>query len=217
MLNIANIQMKSFINELVLYLKKPTEKIRSKNRDVSSDLKNLLILDIFLMLLTMPLAQILAYFELIDFSNHAASNLFRGTNLIFTLVYISIIIPVIEEFIFRFPLKLDYNLFPMIKLMRARSLSDEDERIKIFEVQRKWLKKYPFTFYGMSVLFALLHLNNFPLSVGLLIFAPLLCLPQFILGVLASYARLKYGLKYAMLLHGLHNFIFGLLAALSMS
>ncbi len=168
------------------------------------------------MLLTMPLTQILGHFNLIDFSKHSAVNLFENSNIALVFLKISLIVPFIEELIFRFPLKFDYNIFPMSRLLKARKLSDADERSRIFQVQRSWVRNYPFIFYGFASLFALVHLINFPFSLNILIFAPILCLPQFILGVLASYIRLKFGFQFAVLLHGLHNFIFGLLAVLSL-
>ncbi len=208
--------MNKFIIELLQFLKKPTEVVRGKGKNVTSDILNLLLLDILLMMIALPLAQLLDTFDLVDFDTHDLNNILTDTNIILALALVSIVVPVIEEFIFRLPLKMGYNVFPMWRLMAARKMSDADEAREIYKTKKAWLAKYPYIFYGMALLFALIHLTNYQISLSVIIFSFILCLPQFILAVLVSYARLKHGLWSSMLLHGLHNLIFSLFAYAAM-
>jgi membrane protease YdiL (CAAX protease family) len=68
----------------------------------------------------------------------------------------------------------------------------------------RWFAHGFAVFYWLSVLaFALVHLTNFS-SGTILVLLPLV-LPQFVLGILLGYVRVRIGLWGAMLLHGLHN------------
>lgn len=68
--------------------------------------------------------------------------------------------------------------------------------------------KYPFYFYTVAILFALSHLSNFSYSVSLLLFAPIVILPQFIGGFFMGFIRIKQGFIWGFFLHALHNAIF---------
>ncbi|WP_233266102.1 CPBP family glutamic-type intramembrane protease [Myroides fluvii] len=69
-----------------------------------------------------------------------------------------------------------------------------------------WTAHFPLVFYVASVSFALIHIFNFeefPLRVVLL--APLITLPQFVLGLGMGYLRLRFGFWYGYLFHVLNN------------
>jgi len=67
-------------------------------------------------------------------------------------------------------------------------------------------KHFKFFFYFIAIIFALLHVFNFYAASGpqlfLLIF---FTIPQFILGVLLGYLRIKYGFIYAVVFHFMVN------------
>lgn len=70
-------------------------------------------------------------------------------------------------------------------------------------------------FYWLSVLsFALVHLANFEEGGAILL---ALVLPQFVLGTLLGYVRVRIGLWAAMVLHGAHNATALAIASLAMS
>ncbi len=74
---------------------------------------------------------------------------------------------------------------------------------------------FPAAFWLSSLGFALIHLLNYTEG-ALLVLLPLV-IPQMILGTMAAYVRVHYGLIFAILLHALHNgFAFGV-AALAMT
>ena len=67
---------------------------------------------------------------------------------------------------------------------------------------------FGFYFYGSTILFALVHITNFtPLSTPTLLFTPLLVLPQFIVGTMLGYIRVRYGIGYSILFHVVVNAI----------
>ncbi|KAI9130871.1 type II CAAX prenyl endopeptidase Rce1 family protein [Acaryochloris sp. CCMEE 5410] len=67
----------------------------------------------------------------------------------------------------------------------------------------KWIG---WLFYGLALAFGLIHVSNFTsLGVQALLLAPLLVLPQTVIGVFLGFIRLKYGFWWAVLTHGFHN------------
>jgi len=69
-----------------------------------------------------------------------------------------------------------------------------------------WTARFPLVFYIASVAFAMIHIFNFeefPLRVILL--APLITLPQFILGLGMGYLRMRFGFWYGYFFHVLNN------------
>jgi hypothetical protein len=60
----------------------------------------------------------------------------------------------------------------------------------------------------LTILFALIHISNFSYSVSLLLFAPIIVLPQFVAGFLFGFIRIKQGFIWGFFLHALHNAIF---------
>lgn len=75
-------------------------------------------------------------------------------------------------------------------------------RKKVIEYYKK---NFRFIFYFASVLFALIHLLNFKGLGQIWYLSPLLVAPQFILGLVLAYARMNYGLKWAIIIHFMHN------------
>jgi hypothetical protein len=72
---------------------------------------------------------------------------------------------------------------------------------------------FGFFFYASAVLFALTHITNYtPLNPQTLLFAPLLVMPQFIVGTMLGYIRVRYGIGYSILFHVVVNAILFVLA-----
>ncbi|MEP3890986.1 MAG: CPBP family intramembrane glutamic endopeptidase [Hellea sp.] len=63
---------------------------------------------------------------------------------------------------------------------------------------------FPFAFWGSSLGFGLMHLANYEGGeMGLLL--PLIILPQFVVGVILGYVRMRFGLWCAIFFHGAYN------------
>ena len=65
-------------------------------------------------------------------------------------------------------------------------------------------KVFPYAFWGSCIAFGLMHLANYQGGdMGLLL--PLIVLPQFLIGIVLGFVRMRYGLMCAMVFHGSYN------------
>ena len=81
------------------------------------------------------------------------------------------------------------------------------------DIERVVAHYFGFFFYGSTVLFALTHITNYePLNATTLLFAPVLVLPQFLMGTVLGYVRVRYGIGYSILFHVVVNAILFVLA-----
>jgi membrane protease YdiL (CAAX protease family) len=69
----------------------------------------------------------------------------------------------------------------------------------------RW-RLFPAAFYGSALLFALLHLSNYEggLSSPIMLIA---ILPQFFVGLILGYVRMRFGLIHAILFHAIYNLV----------
>jgi len=147
--------------------------------------------------------------------------------------------PVLEEAVFRLPMKYSYVRIGIglgLALTMVSAIIESEEMIAaitggvLFSIflfqfinERKgnalneqiaplWLTYFYIPFWLLTIAFALLHLTNFGTSFPLYL-APFLVLPQFVLGIILGYVRTGFGFIYAVLFHALHN---GILLSLAM-
>ncbi|WP_158977763.1 CPBP family intramembrane glutamic endopeptidase [Cellulophaga sp. L1A9] len=66
-------------------------------------------------------------------------------------------------------------------------------------------KYFKYAYYVSVFLFGAVHLSNFEAYAEHLWLAPVLVLPQISAGIFLGFTRVKLGLVWSMLLHGLHN------------
>ena len=124
-------------------------------------------------------------------------DIFIDKSFLFILILAGIIIPIFEEFIFRFPLTYQRNYF-----FRAIFF--------LFKTKGKivWNKYYKFIFYSFALIFALIHLTNYNNnSLEFFLLTPFIVLSQFVGGLTLGYTRLKLGLIWSILQHSLFNSI----------
>ena len=136
-----------------------------------------------------------------------------------------IIAPLLEECIFRLPLRaFVLNLvLPacLIALVVFGRFAGADKLLPVilaiallnFYISRKGAKlkklqafynQYPrVVFYGIALLFGAVHITNYDAQVWP--FLPVLVLPQIIIGLLLGFVRLRYGFIWGFLLHAFHN------------
>ena len=142
--------------------------------------------------------------------------------------------PILEELIFRFPLKYRRgaialavlcviavltNILQLIGLQmyQAMLLSGGvglaivlllimklNQRQKLDSFSKRY---YPFFFYMAALFFAFAHIFNYELEFDQLWMGPFLVLPQLILGLMLGYVRVKYGLWASMMAHAMNNLI----------
>ncbi len=113
--------------------------------------------------------------------------------------------PVIEEVLFRLFLRKKYNPIRLISFIAGLLLPSQKIRVKE-RIDRNWHKYYGVFFYLTVILFGLFHIN-YELSPTKLLFTPLLIASPLIGGLFLGYLRVRFGLLWSILLHGLFNFI----------
>ena len=107
--------------------------------------------------------------------SHAINKMFEENSPLKIILLAVVVAPFFEELIFRGPLTL-------------------------------FSKKYfRIAFYIIAVLFGYMHIYNFPITPQVLLFSPILVLPQIVLGLVFGYIRVRFGLIYSMLLHASYN------------
>lgn len=137
----------------------------------------------------------------------------KNNNQLFTLtdylplsvffLLIVVAIPLLEELIFRLPLKQRSN-----PLYLFAKLFEQLRQGALIKFQSFWRQHYFWIFYGFLAAFTLLHLMNFKVQEIQFYYIPVLILgltPIFITGFLISYIRLQAGFKWGVIFHGLHN------------
>lgn len=74
------------------------------------------------------------------------------------------------------------------------------------KVKSMWEDYYPFIFYTSAVGFAYLHLPNFgEIDLEKLLFSPIIVLPFFVYAIIFGFVRVRFGLKWAIILHIILN------------
>ncbi|MFD2826159.1 type II CAAX prenyl endopeptidase Rce1 family protein [Leeuwenhoekiella polynyae] len=114
-----------------------------------------------------------------------------------SILLITILPPLLEELIFRFPLKYKRNyVFRFIAYLFKTDFSGF------------WKKHLRIIVYLFSAIFGFIHLSNYN-NVDLVFFmlAPIIVGAQLFAGIIFSFFRLKLGFVWALLGHFSHNFI----------
>jgi uncharacterized protein len=154
-----------------------------------------------------------------------------------TILLMVILAPLIEELIFRFylPSRL-WSLFSylliilviLIKLtlvFKGKSFTSYLIYIELivflgicvyifshfedsFTFKKIFLKAFPYHIWFSAILFGAIHVFNYSFtSQTNKLLVPLLVLPQLFGGMALAYVRLKYGLLWSFVLHGIHNLV----------
>jgi membrane protease YdiL (CAAX protease family) len=176
--------MNKTLNELIYFLKNPIlEKDTNHNFFYRFKiLLSLLWISITISFFISLVNGLLTSLGVLQDIIHITDTLFEDSNGFEILFIAAVIAPVTEEIIFRGPL----ILFKQIKLFKM-------------------------AFYAIGIIFAYVHLFNFKLTTNVILFSPLLVAPQFFVGLIFGYIRIRFGLLWSILLHSLYN---GLLVSL---
>lgn len=217
------------------FLKKPKLlKLSKDNKSLWRDLLWLIILDLLFAGIIMGIYYTLLHFEIID-EYVEKFDILKKYGLAVSLFIGCILAPLIEESLFRWQLrgknlpiyfvcftlaiitdyftnstflKLPiYIIFFLISLIIRGYFKRMDIRKKVV-FQRQ---SFGYLFYYTAIIFGLIHLTNIKdLTLSDPIFI-IFVISQFFSGLSMGYMRIKYGLIYSMLLHGIFNLIMILL------
>jgi hypothetical protein len=70
-----------------------------------------------------------------------------------------------------------------------------------------WQKYGKFILYASITIFSFFHIFNYKVTIYSIILAPIVVMPQIILGIFLSYVRLKFGILYSVILHTVNNLL----------
>ncbi len=177
--------MRETFNELIAYLKNPVL-AQDENTDNNYRFKkffHLLIISIITSAIIMPVFGLIESSGLVDMNQHAMEELMNQFPKAVIFFLAVVFAPLFEELIFRAPLTLFHN--------------------------PKYFKP---AFYIFAVLFGLVHITNFTMTTNVLLLAPILVLPQTILGGYLGFIRVRFGLAWSILLHATYNAFFILIS-----
>ena len=193
--------MKQTIQSLFLFLKNPKDE-KDTAASFPSKLKTFSLLfgfEIFVMLLLVGLINLLDSSGLIDLGEHELGDMMENLPIVAMLLMGVVVVPFLEELIFRLALKYERNI-PLRLIGKAVG----EEKTRNF-----WDKNYRLIFYFSALCFGYAHIFNFgTLSTSILLFSPILILPQFFMGSVAGYLRVKFGFMWSYALHFCHNLLF---------
>ena len=140
---------------------------------------HLLITCIVVGVLTTPIFVIVESLGIVNMQDHKVEALFKEMHPLQIILIGGLIVPIIEELIFRGPI----TLFKTPKGFRA-------------------------AFYFFTFMFGFIHITNFGITATVLLLSPLLVLPQLFVGLALGYIRVKQGLLWSIALHAVYNSIF---------
>jgi len=185
------------IQQFFNYLKKPhaffDEQLTSKEK--WKTVGWILGLDILLVFISLSIIGLIDLIIPLEQDNF--DELLNNKSPLEIFLLVAILAPILEETIFRLFLKYKCNyLFRAIDSLSNTQIA-----------KRIWVTYFHYFFYFTALVFAIVHIGNYS-NTGILfyIMAPLLVVPQFIIGISLGYIRLKLGFVWSILLHGLYNF-----------
>ncbi|MTG97665.1 MULTISPECIES: type II CAAX prenyl endopeptidase Rce1 family protein [Myroides] len=147
------------------------------------------------------------------------------------ILFAVVIGPFIEELSFRLPMRFKpsylfigfiltsaYFLFSVDKLNETVANGLSIVTLCLFVVltyligkKKEVLKKlyttyFSYIFYLLTLIFGFIHITNFEeITSRILILSPLIVFPQFALGIMMGYVRIRYGFWYSFLFHLINN------------
>ncbi len=102
--------------------------------------------------------------------------------------------PILEELFFRYPIgRWWHKSDPLLE-----NISSESSLVSW------WKANFKMIFWTFTIVFAAVHFSNFATTVPIYL-APILVLPQLILGIMLGYIRVGWSTRYSMLFHAIHN------------
>lgn len=172
------------IYELVKFLKRPDDRRIQLTRKE----KIYLVLRLFIVC-SLILFMCLPFLVLVEEETQSEFNGNRNYTEAIVAIGAILVMPVIEEFIFRYFLRYDRINSKLIGF-------------------KKWNVIFPWLVYFSAITFASLHLLNFSFSLNSWLLLPLLVFPQFLGGLTITFIRVRLNFYYGILYHMLWNFSF---------
>jgi uncharacterized membrane protein len=252
-------QPESILRDFITFLKFPDRTIEKLPMGMATFMRLVGVHYLFLILAMIVMSAFSSLVNL-DSLEHSIEDLLTNTSPIAFLVTLAVAAPIIEEIIFRFPLKFRRGtlfillciltllvylisanfLDPKLDLLPADTISDLEGSgfipnlsgvmvamiffilgllcIFIAGMSTEMLSKteklvsrlFPYVFYLTAMFFGYVHFTNFSGDMKWF-WIPFLIVPQFMMGLVMGYARLRFGMVSNIMLHAINNLIPGLI------
>lgn len=192
------------------FLKRPVDQpdpIQTWEQKVKR-LFSLLALDIPIMGVILIIGYGLEKLELFNTEKHKLVMLLQQLPIWWIILFGVVIMPIIEELIFRLYLRFKQNYLARLIILLASITGQQNKIIVETQLKNFWVNNFRAIFYFSAIIFSIVHIANFEYSIKILLFAPILIAPQFIMGLFLGYLRVRYNLILGIFMHALHNAIF---------
>jgi membrane protease YdiL (CAAX protease family) len=173
--------MKETFIELLNYSKNPILE-KDDNTSLNYRLKifiKILLFCVIVGALTTPIFVLFEELGWINLENHKVDEMFKDMPLYQVIFLGGILVPFIEELLFRAPITLFKKSF-----------------------------NFKIAYYCFAIIFGLIHITNFEITTIILVLTPFLILPQLFAGFALGFLRVRFGLVWSILLHCLYNTFF---------
>ncbi len=211
--------IKETYKDFSTFLKSPIDQpdpIQTREQKVKR-LFSLLAIDIPIMGVLMAIVYAIEKFGLINTDKHKMVMLLQQLPIWWIILFGVVLMPLIEELIFRLYLRFKQNYLARLIILLASLTGQQNKIIVETLLKNFWVNNFRAIFYFSAIIFSIVHLANFEYSINILLFSPILLAPQFIMGLFLGYLRVRYNLILGILMHALHNAIFLIIPIIFMS
>lgn len=209
--------VKEAFKDWVAFLKNPKDE-RIANLSFAHKMKMtgiLFLIELPVILAFIITITLITQLKVIDLGKHSMEDLLTDFSYFEVILILVLIVPFVEELIFRLPLryKRNYLLRSLVWIVSKTGLV-EKEKLNEY-VQKNWKSAFGYFFYIMAFSFGFIHLTNFEKAGELIFLLPLLTLTQCVGGLIMGYLRVKLGFLWGYIYHSSFKFIFITLGFLS--
>lgn len=203
-------QIKNTYKELFLFLRKPVDKPHDNQTFKKKFLTLFAIfaLGFILSFVFVILLGVLSKYGFIPSEDHKLAEFLNSMSKVQIIALTVIIVPIIEELIFRLYLRYKNNYLLQLFMSLFYILGTKRKNRIEKRIKKIWYKKYAYVFYFSAILFGFVHILNFKSAKSLLLFLPIITAPQIVVGILAGYLRVRFNLVLGIFLHAIHNMVF---------
>lgn len=251
-------QPQSILQDLISFLKYPDRNITRLPMGIETFFRLVGVHYIFLIGAIIAMTGV-SYLINLDDLDHSIQDMLNEASPIQFLLMLAVVAPVLEEIIFRFPLRFrrgslflalciftlfvylvgsaylapKHDLYPAEVMQELESVGFIPNISAIFLATGVFLlgmfglflatlnnrmldgigktvdRLFPYIFYATAMIFGYVHFTNFSGDMKWF-WIPFLIIPQFVMGLVMGYSRLRFGMLSNIMLHAVNNLIPGL-------
>lgn len=200
--------MLEILKEFLNYLKNPKDELhedqstKNKRNTFFALLLFSIVFNFFYLFILLALEKL----NIISSDSHALGPFMAKNHILIVFAAVVLIGPLLEEFVFRYFLKLKPNKINSLVYKGIRFLNDDLAEFLKRNIKQFWSKYFKWIFYSSAVLFGFVHLYNYTDLNSPLLLWPILILSQVFGGLAFAYLRIRFNFKLAFYAHAIFNF-----------